>query len=420
MLVILLLAATLHLPTDLGHWSGYLQRGSAQLVVDFDFPASSARRGFFSAPDLGAIDIPLKNVKLDRAVHWELVGDAATTVFDGVARGNVIEGHFSENGRTGRFFLRRLSFSTEKPYVERDVSFRNGGVRLGGTLYLPRTAGKHAAILFLQGSGDEGRWASAYLADYLARRGIVALTYDKRGVGASTGDWRTSTMPDLVGDARAGIEVLARLPQVDVHNIGVYGHSQGGELAPAVAEANAHVSWVVAADGPVGPAFLQDIFRVDTALARRYSGRELAAAERLYAEFVDVARTGSSHEGLRSDIKAANNAPWLGDLAIPDDGSWIWSWAEKTGNYDNSPAWAAVRVPVLLLFGAEDELVPPRRSITEITTILNQHGDKNVTVRVFAGADHTLRVPPSSPDGWPKLPAGFPDVIVTFVKGLTQ
>ncbi len=184
-------------------------------------------------------------------------------------------------------------------------------MRLAGTVFAPRTAGKHPAMIFLHGSGAEGRWGSAYLADYVARHGIVALMYDKRGVGASTGDWRASTMQDLVGDGRAGVELLAQRADVDPANIGVYGHSQGGELAPAVAERNGHVAWIVAADSFIGPQYRQDLYRVDTMLGTMYSGSELAAAKALYAEFVDVARTGKAHDQLRADIRSANGASWL-------------------------------------------------------------------------------------------------------------
>jgi hypothetical protein len=77
----LLLAALLPAtaPPAAGHWEGYLQRGTTRLQVRFDFPASDASKGLFSAPDLGAIDIPLSNVRQGQRVQWNLVGDTFTT-----------------------------------------------------------------------------------------------------------------------------------------------------------------------------------------------------------------------------------------------------------------------------------------------------------------------------------------------------
>ena len=413
---LLLALLPLVLPATLtGHWEGTMHRGSAQLRVSFDFPGETPNRGFFSAPDLGAIDIPLSNLKLGSRVGWELVGDATTSSFDATATGDTMSGTFREGSSAGLFDLHRVSTSAQKPYTKQDVTFQNGAVRLSGTVFAPRTPGKHPGIIFVQGSGAEGRWATAYLADYVARHGIVALTYDKRGVGASTGDWRASTLGDLVADARAGIALLAARADVKASDVGVYGHSQGAELSPAIAENNPSVSWIIAADGPVGPQYRQDLYRVDNILAQHFSGAQLDDAQRLYAEFVDVARTGAPHEKLRADIRSAGDAPWLDYIGIPDDQSWIWDWYRSAGNYDNTGAWASVRVPVLLVFGSDDALVPPKQSIAQTSDILRAHDAGRVAAQIFPGADHTLRVPPATPDGWPHNAAGFPDVIVTFV-----
>jgi hypothetical protein len=338
-------AAAAHPPVT-GHWEGVVHRGSSQLAIRLDLGDGAPNRNFFSAPDLGAIDIPLSHVRLGRALHAELVGDVTTTVIDATVTGDVMTGTFRETqARGGTFRLHRVSASVAEPYLTQAVTFANGDVRLAGTVYAPRSSGKHPAVVLVQGSGPEGRWATAYIADALARRGIVALSYDKRGVGASGGDWRTATFDDLAADARAGVHLLAQRPDVDATRLGVYGHSQGGYLAPMIAENDPEVTWIGDADGNVGPQYRQDLFRVNTALAKRYSGQTLADAEKLYAEFVDTARNGTPHARLRTDMAEAGDPDWLDLLAIPDDDSWIWPWYAKTGNDDNSRAWGTVHVP---------------------------------------------------------------------------
>lgn len=404
-------------PAAAGHWEGMVHRGASQLAIRLDLAGGTPNRNVFSAPDVGAIDIPLSHVRLGTTLHAELVGDVTTTVIDGSVDGNVMTGTFREtHARDGTLRLHRVAASVAQPYGTQPVTFVNGDVHLAGTVYAPRASGKHPAVVLVQGSGPEGRWATAYIADALARHGVVALSYDKRGVGASGGDWRMATFDDLAADARAGVHLLAQRADVDPSRLGVYGHSQGGFLAPMIAENDPEVTWIGDADGSVGPQYLQDLFRVNTALAKRYSGQTLADAEKLYAEFVDTARNGTPHARLRTDMAEAGDPDWLDSLAIPDDDSWIWPWYAKTGNYDNSRAWGIVRVPVLILFGANDEVVAPRESIAQTVSILKAHGNANVTVRVFPGADHTLRIPPAGRDGWPHNAAGFPDMLVTFAQ----
>lgn len=88
------------------------------------------------------------------------------------------------------------------PLVE-DAVFTNGEITLAGRLYLPLGAGPFPAVVFTHGSGPSGRDNPRYdeEAREFVRSGIACLLYDKRGVGASTGDWRTASFEDLAGDA---------------------------------------------------------------------------------------------------------------------------------------------------------------------------------------------------------------------------
>jgi uncharacterized protein len=413
---LLLVSATAHAQRDAtGRWEGTMRRGASTLPIAVDLPSGAPQRGFFTAGDIGAMDVPLANVRVGAQSHWELVGDRTTLIFDGRAAGDSIDGTITEAGTKGVFALHRVSASTEKPYTAAAVRFNNGNVMLSGTVLSPRSSGKHAAMVFIHGSGAEGRWANGVVADYAARHGIVALIYDKRGVGESTGDWKTSQLDALAGDASAAVHVLALRADVDAQRVGVYGHSQGGFIAPLVA-ANPEVRWIIDADGNVGPQYEQDLFRVRNALAKRYTGQTLQDALSLYGEFVDVARNGLSRVQLHADMTKHHSAPWFDDLALPDDQDWIWNWYRAVGNADNRRAWRAVNVPVLLLYGENDELVPPRQSIDAISRLLEANHDTAITVRVLAGADHTLRVMSPDPLGWPRYAEGYPEMIVDWIE----
>ena len=75
-----------------------------------------------------------------------------------------------------------------------------------------------------------------------------------------------------------------------------------------------------------------------------------------------------------------------------------------------------MKVPVLVLFGADDELVPPEESIAETVRILKDHGNRAFAVRVFPGADHTLHVPAGEPGGWPHVVPGFFEAVTSFAQ----
>jgi alpha-beta hydrolase superfamily lysophospholipase len=57
--------------------------------------------------------------------------------------------------------------------------------------------------------------------------GIAVLSYDKRGVGSSSGDWLDSTLDDLAADATAALGFLYAQPEVRAGPAGLLGHGEG-------------------------------------------------------------------------------------------------------------------------------------------------------------------------------------------------
>ena len=75
------------------------------------------------------------------------------------------------------------------PIRRLEVRFRSGTAVLSGTLSVPATTGRHAAVAFVHGSGLTNR---AYLPDLqtlLLANGVAVLAYDKRGVAQSGGTY---------------------------------------------------------------------------------------------------------------------------------------------------------------------------------------------------------------------------------------
>ena len=217
-----------------GHWEGTMVREGMPLEVSFDFkgPASQPT-GIFTSLTQKAMDYPLDVLTVSAdAVHFVLGG---SIVFDGKLSANQIIGTFTDDSGKGSFTLHR-AIALPLSYDTAEVTFRNGPVTLSGTLCIPRSPGRHAAVVLLQGSGGETRWGTnRFIADRFARAGIAALVYDKRGSGTSTGDWKLSSYDDLANDAIAGIDLLASRPDIDAKRIGLHGHSEGGIIAPIAA-----------------------------------------------------------------------------------------------------------------------------------------------------------------------------------------
>ncbi len=407
-----------------GTWGGLMIREGAGLEVSFSFVGKPPGfKGAFSAPSLRAIGIPLSNITQEqRTIRFDLTGDAGTTMFVGELREDTLEGTFKGFEGEGTFSLKRVD-ETALPYRIEEVGFANGPVNLSGTLLLPNQPGRHPAVIFLHGSGPEGRYGSLYLADHLARLGVAGLIYDKRGVGESTGDWRGSGFSDLAKDAAAGVAFLKTRPEIDPEAIGSYGHSQGGFISPLLADVSPDVKFLVVGAAHGGVAYQQDLFRTRNSLKKSsFSADEQAAAEKFYQRFVDVARTGEGKDEFWKEVEQVRASEWFPWLEIPPADHWVWDFYKLIGNFDPSPLWEKVRIPVLLIYGEKDQVVPVHESIVRITSALEKAGNHRYGVLILprAGHDFTIQTEPGEPFQWRRVAPGFADQVAGWIRLLSH
>ena len=227
------------------HWVGSQEGDGSSQALILNLTTSPSMKGTVDLPDFGASGIPASNLTLGSGnIHFELIGDNSTTVFEGPILGGVIQGSWKEGARTGAFQL-HLRPATGASLIEKAVTFANGNVLLSGSLLIPGDKGPYPAIVLIQGAGAEARNASRFMAEFFVERGVAALIYDKRGVGESTGDWKVSSFEDLAGDAVAGVNYLLTQPTISKPHIGLMGSSQGGWIAPMAALLSQSVSFVI-------------------------------------------------------------------------------------------------------------------------------------------------------------------------------
>lgn len=402
-------------PRLTGTWEGAWGKSADTLAVTMRFEErAGAWSGSFDAERLRVEGIPFTEVAFrPPGVTIRMVGDATTMVFTGTVVGDSISGTFEEDGEPGWFAFGRTA-DVEAAAHEEDVRFRNGDVELAGSLLLPAGPGPHPAVVFLHGSGPEGRWASTYLARRVVRAGTAALVWDKRGVGGSSGSWEAAGFEDQAGDAAAAVALLRSRPEIDAARVGILGHSQGGTIAPLVA-VRSRPDFVIASAASGLPMDEVEVFSVGNFVGIPSMSAEEARLARAYVEaLVDVAYHGAPRDSLEAIAERARERDWFFEPPAPDDPYWAFS--RRIADYDPLQWWRQVDVPVLLVYGSEDERVPVEPSVAAITGALQSAG-RSATVRVFDGGDHTFRVRRPG-DEWPRTVMGYPRAIIEWLASL--
>lgn len=240
---------------------------------------------------------------------------------------------------------------------EREVTFDSGAIRLAGTLLLPDGTGPFPAVLLVVGSGRCDRDENAgklkidsfrQIAAFLAEQGLASLRFDKRGVGASGGDFWSAGFGDNVADAAAGIAWLRTQEDIDAERVFALGHSEGALVATRLA----------ASDDRLAGAVLLSGFARTGEECLVWQGRRVAEGMRGFNKWlldllhIDVVKAQakalrkikqSDKDVMRAQLVAKINAKWLREFLT----------------YDPAEDFARIGVPVLAITGSKDIQTPP-------------------------------------------------------------
>ncbi|MEO8448567.1 MAG: alpha/beta fold hydrolase [Gemmatimonadota bacterium] len=402
----------------LGSWRGYWARGGDTLLVTMELePGDGPNRlqAAFSSDRLRVEGIPFTSVERDDCcrIRLTLRGDATTSLFEGMIRGDSITGTFTEAGAPGTFALRREPVGRPAPHSE-EVAFTNGAVRLSGTLILPSTAPPYPAVVMMHGSGAEGRFANRFLAHRFAEAGVAALIFDKRGVGHSSGDWPSAGFEDLAADGAAGIAMLRVRKDIRADHIGLFGHSQGGTVLPLVAEISGGAAFLIASAASGVAADSTERFSLrNSARLSLLAPADATAANQYVEALVAVAYHGAPRGRMDSLAKTVAGQPWY--FAPPPPDNFYWAFSRRIAGYDAPSHWRKVRSPVLLVYGSSDQRVPADASVTAIRDALRTARRGPPTVCIYPGADHTERVQRAG-DVWPRNAPGYLEDLIAWVR----
>ena len=327
--------------------------------------------------------------------------------------------------RVEGFFIRHIDLprpQTPKPpfpYTHREVLYKNptDGTSIGGTLSLPKKAGKHPAVLLITGSGPQDRDETIFghkpffvIADRLTRDGFVVLRLDDRGVGKTTGNVKQATLEVFATDVAAGLAFLRKQPEVDGKKIGLLGHSEGGIIAPMVAaDPKQKVAFVVSLAGTgvkgtvLSPMQIEALLKADgkipvkeikklVALQRKAQALMLKKGDHkkkiiellTKAASIAIKHVAPRHRKLATPVmQAAQTQTQLATMSSP----WFLSFMKT----DPVRYWRKVKCPVLVLIGEKDLQVPAAANIKPVVRALKRARNKDVTARKLAGLNHLFQ-----------------------------
>jgi len=276
--------------------------------------------------------------------------------------------------------------SAHYPYHSEDITFENreAGITLAGTLTIPATSDQFPAVVLISGNGEHNRNAEfsghkpfLILADYLTKNGFAVLRFDKRGVGASTGNFKTATTLDFSNDVASAVKYLLTRKEINKKKIGLIGHSEGGLIAPIVANKSKDTAFMVllAAPGIPGDQLLLQQ-QTMIAKAKGVSEPEIQKSKELNKKAFEIVKKYRNAE-LQTQMTNYITKISKGDPDKPENmteeeyinlqvNKILSHWMVNFLRYDPSIVLKKIKCPVLAMNGTNDLQVTPMKNTIPI------------------------------------------------------
>ena len=199
------------------------------------------------------------------------------------------------------------------------------------------------------------------IREHLISTGAAVCSFDKRGVGRSTGRWQDAAIVEQADDVFAAVTALISDEELDAP-VGLFGHSQGGwVVVEAAGGRRAPVAFVVASSGPAVTPAAQERYSALTYLrGAGVASLKIDEAMRDFETVVAMMRARVPFEDARRSIGEDGLGAAYDELDlpfVPEDAA-VWDLACALIDYDPRPSLERIDVPVLALFGEEDTSSP--------------------------------------------------------------
>ncbi|MEZ5057215.1 MAG: alpha/beta hydrolase [Saprospiraceae bacterium] len=304
------------------------------------------------------------------------------------------ESSFFKNDKNGKFqTLEIRNRNGQKAVLNRgfDYTIKEDWVQVDGdsiyvNLFIPDKKGKNPACLLLPGGGGQAQMDNAvYEARFFASHGMVAMTFEKSGVGKSKGEgFEQYTFQEKTQRYAQLFQYLQNREETNPEKVGIHGPSEGGRLALMLGiELGKAVAFINATAAPIMSMKEGQLYAVDHYHRnQQVNEAEIVDILNIWKDYYDGIisnKLDTLHfEKIRSlqvNYPRAFLPPLSADLPLSP---------RKEDLMDDTVAKEAAKIscPVLLQYGENDQRVNPYRSIQNFYQ--NAGEGKNITVEIYS------------------------------------
>lgn len=306
------------------------------------------------------------------------------------------------------------SVFAQNSFKSEEVNYWNvaDSVHIFGTLTMPEKGSKFPAVILITGSGTQDRDVTLFghkpfkvIAEYLSARGFAVLRVDDRGAGKTTlgKNFKTVTSADFAKDVKSGIDYLTTRTEINRKKIGIIGHSEGGMIAPMVANITKEVAYIVSLAGSGVSGKLVAGNQIKTILLKKgedslFVKEQVAFNDKL----IDVIASDDEQKikeekmrqvlgSLSEEFKTKNKILGNEDVFIKSQLKNVIPWVKFFMKHDPADDWKKIKCPVLILNGTKDTQVDVDLHLPAIENALEMAKNKHYKIVRLNGLNHLFQ-----------------------------
>jgi esterase/lipase len=250
---------------------------------------------------------------------------------------------------------------------------------------------KTPLVIVVHGDGELERDAHGYyepIWNELAKNGIASMSWDKKGIGQSTGKWLNQSMEDRAKEVIAAIDFIKADTRFDFSSIGLMGFSQAGWVMPKVATLSDYPDFIISVSGAINWK-RQSNYLTRTRMKLEGANEETIEAHVRQNEidfnFFNANSTYYEYVAYQKE-KCKNDQEEAGDFMSEERFYFV----KKNILSDAEQDLKNIRCPIFGVFGAEDLNVDFEESHQTYERIFLTNNTDNYQLKIYPEATHGL------------------------------
>lgn len=321
-------------------------------------------------------------------------------------------------------------------FRETPATFDSAGSTLSGVLIEPPGADPRRPLVVMVHGSERSSPIGGIYGYAMAAQGLLVFVYDKRGTGASEGEY-TQNFELLASDAAAALAQARAMLPGQSGRAGFFGGSQGGWVAPLAATLTP-ADFVAVGFGLVASPIEEDREQMisevraaglDKDAETLVNGLSAATAKLLLSNFkegyaeLDAARGALADKPWVTRIQGEHSGTILrmSNAELRRIGRARFDNLELIWDYDAIAALRRLRTPLLWVLAGEDREAPIETTRGALADL--QSAGQLIDVYLFPGTDHGMIEFTTGPDGkrsYTRITDGYLQLLGDWMKGAAR